>query len=215
MTDRQSADSARLSSVLRQRDDVALVVADGGVGIELGVAEGYFAERVLAASGLSFLYGVDMYAGDRGHDLDQYKRALRRLAPFRGRHTLLKMRFDEALDLFPDEYFDFIYVDGYAHDGEDGGRTFSDWYPKLKSGGVLAGDDYHADWPLVVANVDRFLSDKGLELHLIACRESTHYSRYPTWFALKPGPDGRPAEALLRERAEAALARIKRRGAPC
>jgi hypothetical protein len=215
MTDRLSDDPIRLSSVLRQRDDVALIAAEGGVGIELGVAEGYFAERVLAASHLSHLYGVDMYAGDRGHNLDQYKRALRRLAAFRGRHTLLKMRFDEALDLFPDEHFDFVYVDGYAHDGEDGGKTFSDWYPKLRAGGVFAGDDYHSDWPLVVANVDRFLTDKGLELHVIACSETTHYSRYPTWFALKPGPVGRPADAILRERVKAASARFNRSDTPC
>lgn len=43
----------------------------------------------------------------------------------------------------------FIYVDGYAHTGEDRGKTLFDWYPKLKIGGLMAGDDYHDDWPLV------------------------------------------------------------------
>ncbi len=29
----------------------------------------------------------------------------------------------------------------------------------------MAGDDYHADWPLVVAAVDKFVADNRLELH--------------------------------------------------
>lgn len=192
-----------VASAFNRRDDVVDLVVSGGVGIELGVAEGFFAERVLSRSRLSFLYGVDMYAGDRGHNVEQYKRALSRLAPFRGRHALMKLRFDEAVDLFPDAAFDFIYVDGYAHDGEDGGRTFQDWWPKLKPGGVFSGDDYHKDWPLVVQNVDRFIAENGLDLHTIACREEGHYSRYPTWFVIKP-----PAETATVTTRELLKARL-------
>jgi hypothetical protein len=47
-------------------------------------------------------------------------------------YVLLRMSFDEAAELFDDEFFDFIYFDGYAHTGEEGGKTFSDWYQKLK-----------------------------------------------------------------------------------
>jgi hypothetical protein len=172
---------------LRQRDDVVGLLAPGATGIELGVAEAEFAYRVLSKSSIGFLYGVDMYAGDRGHDIDQYKRALRRLAPFQGRSTLLHMRFDEALDLFPDETFDFIYVDGYAHTGEEDGSTFSDWWPKLKSGGIFAGDDYDPAWPEVVTNVDAFLAEKNLNGYVIPFVEKdVAYCKYPTWFTFKP-----------------------------
>ncbi len=172
---------------LLRRDDVVSLVRPGGVGIELGVAEGVFSERLLLRGVLSHLYSVDMYAGDRGHDNEQYKRALRRLGPFRDRNTLIKMPFNEVLDLFPDESFDFIYVDGYAHTGEEGGKTFDDWYPKLKPGGLLAGDDYCPDWPLVMESVDRFLATNGLPLNVIDCREDLAYCKYPTWFTRKPG----------------------------
>lgn len=173
---------------LRRRDDVALLLPNGAIGIELGVAEGVFSERVLEKSEIGFLYGVDMYAGDRGHDIEQYKRALRRLARFRGRSTLLHMRFDQALDLFPDAYFDFIYVDGYAHTGEEGGATFHNWWPKLKPGGVFAGDDYDPAWPDVVRHVDAFLSAHELTGYLIPSVEAdVAYCKYPTWFTIKPG----------------------------
>lgn len=171
---------------LTRRDDIIDLVAKGGVGIELGVAEGILSERFLKRNILSHLYSVDMYAGDRGHNDEQYKRALKKLMPFRDKSTLIKLRFDVALNLFEDEYFDFIYVDGYAHTGEEFGATFSDWYPKLKPGGILAGDDYHEDWPLVVQAVDQFLIKEGLPFNLIDCSEDGAYCRYPTWFTFKP-----------------------------
>ena len=91
-----------------------------------------------------------------------------------------------ALPLFADASLDFIYVDGYAHDGELNGQTFRDWFPKLKQGGIIAGDDYHADWPLVMQAVDKFVADNRLELHVIHCSEDSWNSKYPTWFAMKP-----------------------------
>jgi predicted O-methyltransferase YrrM len=171
---------------LTRRDDVISLVRKGGVGIELGVAEGVLSERFLKRNVLSHLYSIDMYAGDRGHDNEQYKRTLRRLAHYRNRNTLIKLRFDEALVLFEDATFDFIYIDGYAHTGEESGQTLLDWYSKLKPGGILAGDDYCAEWPLVVAEVDRFTAAKGLPLHVIDCREDAAYCRHPTWFTRKP-----------------------------
>lgn len=169
------------------RDDVATLIKPGGIGIELGVAEGKFSERILKKSQLAYLYSVDMYDGERCHDIDQFRRAITRLMPYRERNCLLKMRFDEALPLFEDGYFDFIYADGYAHTGEEEGQTFSDWYPKLKSGGIFAGDDYSPSWPKVVEEVDKFIARHGLKLHVIDCHEPDDWaSQFPTWFTFKP-----------------------------
>ncbi|HEX8447368.1 MAG TPA: FkbM family methyltransferase [Sphingomonas sp.] len=175
-----------LASTFTRREDVAQLVREGGVGIELGVAAGDFSERVLTTSKLGYLYSVDMWAGDRGHGVDQYKEAIARLAPYRDRNAILRMRFDEALSLFGDHSLDFIYADGYAHNGEEGGQTFQDWYPKLRSGGIIAGGDYDPHWPLVVKAVNAFTATHGLELHVVKCREDNGKSRFPTWFALKP-----------------------------
>jgi hypothetical protein len=118
--------------------------------------------------------------------MGQYRETITRLAPYRARNAILRMRFDEALPLFEDHSLDFIYVDGYAHDGELNGQTFREWYPKLRSGGIIAGDDYHADWPLVMSAVNAFIAANRLELHVIDCREDSWNSMYPTWFAMKP-----------------------------
>ena len=185
--------TAELSEMLRTlaktftfRDHVATLFAQDAVGVELGVAGGDFSERILQFDHIGYLFSIDMWAGDRGHGVDQYREAITRLSPYRQRNAIMRMRFDEALHLFADESLDFIYVDGYAHDGELNGATFRDWFPKLKRGGIIAGDDYAPDWPLVVQAVDVFAASHGLELHVIDCHEDKWNSMYPTWFAMKP-----------------------------
>jgi len=175
-----------LANSLTRREDVAALFCEGAVGVELGVAAGDFSERILKQPHIGYLFSIDMWAGDRGHGVDQYREAIARLMPYNDRNTVMRMRFDEALHLFADESLDFIYVDGYAHDGELNGQTFREWYPKLKRGGFIAGDDYAAEWPLVVAAVDAFIAENDLELHVIDCHEDKWNSMYPTWFAMKP-----------------------------
>lgn len=169
---------------LSERWHVAKFVKPHGVGIELGAAAAGFAFSLLENTDIGYLYGVDMYS-DRKHDLDEYRKALKLTDKHRSRYSLLKMRFDEALPLFDDDTFDFIYVDGYAHTGEEGGKTFDDWWPKLKSGGVFAGDDYTPAWPLTRASVDKFAKERGLEIFVINPQTAGPFSLSPTWFAIK------------------------------
>ncbi|MFN7225132.1 MAG: class I SAM-dependent methyltransferase [Paracoccaceae bacterium] len=180
--------------------------ADNLVGIELGVAGGEFSRRMVASCRFRLFFGVDMYADT--HDVAQYKQALRHVgleAPYK----LLRMTFAEALDLFEDESLDFVYVDGYAHSGEEGGETIWDWARKVRIGGVLAGDDYHKDWPLVMEAVDRFAADTGFELCVTTETETGGgYSLYPSWAMVKTGPvTGQPPQDLL-ERGKSAAARV-------
>lgn len=173
---------------LRSRDDLIRKLPRGGVGVELGVAAGGFSQQILRQSRLGFLYSIDMWAGDRGHDVAQYRFVLERLARYRKRNMPIKMRFEEALPLFKDASFDFIYVDGYAHTGEEGGQTFHDWLPKLKPGGIMAGDDYSPAWPQVVSAVDAFAAQHGLKLNVIPCRDKREDGGvdYPSWYVIKP-----------------------------
>ena len=90
------------------------------------------------------------------------------------------MSFDDAIGLFEDNLGDFIYFDGYAHTGEEGGKTFSDWYKNLKIGGVFSGDDYHDGWPLVKWAVNDMVSKLNCELNVTGKIENTHLNRYPS-----------------------------------
>ncbi len=152
------------------------------IGIELGVAGGHFSNRMVKCGKFKRFFGVDLY--DDHHDIREYKSALK-LIGFKDNFTLLRMSFDDACDVFEDNYFDFIYFDGYAHTGEEGGKTFSDWYPKLKVGGVFAGDDYHDDWPLVKWAVNDIVAKTGEELNITGKIENDFQNHYPSWFFIK------------------------------
>ena len=169
---------------LQYRYDVAQLV-NQGIGIELGTAGGNFARRVLEHSNLDFLYTVDAYS-DEKHPIDEYRCAVQNLMPWRHRSQILRMRFDQAVHVFTDNYFDFVYIDGYADTGQEAGKTLQDWWPKLKPGGIFAGDDYHEHYPLVVQYVDEFARIQQRQLHVIHCEPLDDWaSKYPTWFIIK------------------------------
>jgi hypothetical protein len=165
-----------------RHDVIASLIGSENIGIELGVAAGIFSERMVSSGKFSHFFGVDMYADI--HDTNQYKEALSRVGILSS-YKLLRMTFDESIDLFEDDFFDFIYVDGYAHTGEEGGDTLLKWYKKLKVGGVMAGDDYHPDWPLVQWAVNDFVSRIGVPLRVTENSEELPYCAYPSWFFIK------------------------------
>ena len=165
------------------RHDVVKLVKPQGIGIELGTATGAFSRKILEISDLEYLYTVDMFDPDNG----RHKHAMENLLPYRNRSSVLKMKFNEAADLFNYADFDWVYVDGYAHTGEENGQTFVDWWPKIKSGGIFSGDDYSLiHWPLVVENLNKFAEQVRRDIYVINCEPGNDWaSQHPTWFIIK------------------------------
>ena len=155
-----------------------------GSGVEAGVALGLFSDEILNRTALSKVYSVDMW-DDRGHDKDRIQ-VQKRLSIYGDRSCLLWDRFENVLPYMPDNYFDFVYVDGYAHTGEDGGKSIHGWFEKVRNGGVLAGHDYDPiEWPLVVEAVDAFVKRNKLQLHVMKATKST-YDCCDSWMIVKP-----------------------------
>lgn len=152
------------------------------IGVELGVAAGGFSRRMVASGRFETFFGVDMYADT--HDVEQYKTALRHVGLF-APYKLLRMSFAEAYDLFDDESLDFIYIDGYAHTGQEGGETIWQWAHKVRVGGLISGDDYHPDWPLVMEAVDAFARETGFDLCATTEVETVDYAGHPSWAMIK------------------------------
>lgn len=161
-------------------DVISPLSGSNNIGIELGVAKGGFSKHMIDSGKFIKFFGIDSYSD--GHDINEYKYAVKHVGLFKN-YNLLRMFFNEALDLFEDNTFDFIYVDGYAHTGEEGGNTLYDWFPKLKVGGIFSGDDYHNDWPLVVWAVNQFANDINASLIITDTvkQHNTEYSNYPSW----------------------------------
>lgn len=175
---------AEIIDILQQRKELPLFLErDQLIGIELGVAAGWYSRRLHETGLFDQLYGVDMY-GDR-HDTVEYIKALKNVG-LGQRYWLLRMTFDEALDAFPDEFFDYVYIDGYAHTGENRGKTIFDWYPKVKVGGMIAGHDYHPKWPMVQLSVNTFadMLDQPIMRSALS-KPADAQDKFPSWALIK------------------------------
>ena len=73
----------------------------------------------------------------------------------------MEMPSVEAARRFPDESLDFVMIDG-AHDYKSVRADVRAWFPKVKRGGLLAGDD--ADWPEVLISVHETIPQSELTI---------------------------------------------------
>lgn len=147
------------------------------IGVELGVAKGSFSKELMNSKKFKFLFGVDSYSLKQ-HNKQEYKSALKNVGIF-SNYKLLNMTFDEALSLFPNKSLDFIYFDGYAHTGQDYGRTIIKWSKKIKNCGILAGDDYDDKWELNQQIINQFAEDNNFNISLTDVNKKKHI--YSSW----------------------------------
>lgn len=157
------------------------------IGIELGVAGGWYSKRLMETGLFKELYGVDIY-GDH-HNTKEYIGALHNIGMGQN-YWLLRMTFKEALKAFPDAFFDFVYIDGYAHTGEERGKTMFDWLKKVKVGGMIAGHDYHEKWPLVKICVDALGDALGQPvMRTQMSKRQDPQDKFPSWAMFKESAD--------------------------
>ena len=137
------------------------------VAAEIGVRDGANALDMLIGLELERLYLVDHYEPYKDGDgfLDRqaqdlfYCEAFKRLRPFQSKITWVTRRSQLAYFLFPDHFFDYVYIDGehsYAAVTQDLGL----WYSRVKPDGVFAGHDI--DFPAVKRAVTDFAAALGL-----------------------------------------------------
>lgn len=157
------------------------MIPDGGTIIELGVAAGRFAEQLITANPSAFYFGIDRWS-DHHDDTERQMAGARigRAAGAADKYGLIIGTFHQAVNGMRDECADLIYIDGYAHTGQERGRTLDDWYPKLKHGGIFAGHDYDPEYHQTIAAVDAFVAKHGLVLNLITEKPNS------SWWVRKP-----------------------------
>lgn len=99
---------------------------------------------------------VDTWLGSDEHQEDNYVKEgklyehfIDNMKPVEGYYNPIRLSSLEAAKLYEDNSLDFVLIDA-AHDYESVKADIAAWLPKVKFGGVLAGDDY--DWWEPVAN---------------------------------------------------------------
>jgi predicted O-methyltransferase YrrM len=72
------------------------------------------------------------------------------------KYKSIKATSKTASKRFADESLDVVFID-LTHTYEAVKEDIALWLPKVKKGGILAGDDYHENWPGVIQAVDELL----------------------------------------------------------
>lgn len=102
------------------------------------------------------------------------------VSPIQGRSLDIASQFD-------DESIDFIFIDA-SHDYENVLADITAWYPKLKPGGLIAGDDYALCWSGVIQAVDEYFKNKTT-FFLNGNLNYDYSQRIFHWCNFKPKPE--------------------------
>ncbi len=82
-----------------------------------------------------------------------YEHFLDNMKPVEGFYTPKRMTSVEAANTYADGSLDFVMLDA-GHEYEDVRSDILAWWPKVKVGGIIAGDDYQNDFPGVMQAVN-------------------------------------------------------------
>lgn len=140
-------------SCATKRDLASLVnnMYPNGIGVEIGVLRGDYSKMILEEWKNGKLYLVDTWRHiseyiDMNGRNDEYHyecmiQTAKNIKPYQDRANMIRMGSVDASKLFPDEYFDFIYIDA-DHSYEAVKKDLEVWWPKIKRGGIFSGDDF-------------------------------------------------------------------------
>lgn len=201
---------------IRSRSQFGAMTAERNftVGAELGVQQGYFSDQFLyTALTMKIYHLVDTWSQrsnysdnanvDNFAQEEKLRNCHKRIDPYMERTQLKFMRMwtTEAAKLIPDNSIDFIYVDA-RHDWCGVSEDIGAWWPKLRIGGVMAGDDYltepehisikgglkdpNDDWGLCGDGTRHQGAVKGAVKHFAKSRDIQVYS---TWKADTAGKE--------------------------
>jgi hypothetical protein len=169
------------------------------IGIELGVAKGLFSKELIDTGKFEYLFGIDKYSDY--HNTQEYINAIKYVG-ISSNYKLIRSTFDEALELFDDEFFNFIYIDGYAHNGQLGGETIVKWYDKLKIKGLMCGDDYTDKFPLVKEAVNYIAQKHKLKVLLTDLNAENSGHEFQSWAIIKENNSSLSTSTILKKKSK-------------
>ncbi len=107
--------------------------------------------------GIDPFSSLDEYYIQIKHDEAEWTKLYKyacRLSRWYSSLSIVRLKSEEAVELFPNKYFDLVFIDG-DHSYEEVKRDIILWSPKVKRSGVLVGHDYnHRKHPGVKLAVD-------------------------------------------------------------
>ncbi len=156
---------------------------DFKVGAEIGVAAGKYSEIMMEANPqLHQMYGIDPHESYRGYrDYTRGETFNRLLGEAHERldrfpnYAFIRDYSVPVSKSFADGSLDFVYIDG-NHSEPYVTQDIEAWAPKVRSGGIVAGDDYarirgkgdvvdSQNWAVIPA-ITKYIKDRDLQLFI-------------------------------------------------
>lgn len=135
-------------------------------GAELGVSHGRFTAFVCGVIQDAHMIAVDLWQEmpgsdspgaetykDRPHEAVYQNFVKHCEAHLPGRVTIYREDTVTAAQRVPDASLDFVFIDA-DHTYEGCRQDIEAWFPKVKTGGLIAGHDYNDGWPGVLKAVN-------------------------------------------------------------
>lgn len=171
------------------RQHLALRAQAGSTGCELGVANGSLTQRFLDLAHFSEFHAVDKW--DDHHSVHEYHHVKAKLKDYK-ELTIWRQEAKQWLKTIPDGSLGFVYIDCYAHTGQEEGSILTAAWPKLAGGGLFAGDDYDEKlWPRTSIAVNRFAESVGRSVNVYDDHlqdrniKRSQYDNSPSWYFYK------------------------------
>jgi len=161
------------------------------IGSFMGRSTSYLATNIINSGKKVHLYALDTFEGSSEHaNLDIvggfYERFQNNCKEFisRGVLTPVKSRSDDVNTLarFPNNHFQGIIVDG-AHEYEPVMEDILNWWPKLKDGGTMVGDD------MSLASVQQAVTDTFGKNKFPEASSVDYIMGKEQWFSVSKGTD--------------------------
>ena len=137
------------------RDFLLKMVPKNGICCEVGVYEGIFSERIWRICRPRKLYLIDPWEPIKDRTEEKYNQKYqdarynsvsdkfsKQISD--GTVVIIRETSDSAAPVFDNDFFDFIYIDG-DHSYNQVKKDLNNYYPKVKPGGLLCGDDYNLE----------------------------------------------------------------------
>ena len=207
--------NAEMTTLLNTRNcpdkrDLASLVNElfpNGKGVEIGVLNGEYSKIILERweNGQLFMVDawrhlegyIDMNGQDDKYHHDCLVNACNNTKQWENRAHIVRMDSVASANIFPDEYFDFVYIDA-DHSYEGVVRDMKAWWPKVKKGGLFCGDDYIPEdgdiWMTVEGKEPIYAGKFGvrkavnefMEKNSLKVYETTNESYWKQWYTFKP-----------------------------
>jgi hypothetical protein len=138
-------------------DQISSYAKASGICVEVGTWQGGFTDKILSKPDVKKVYCVDPYKHftnneypDGINELTQtdfdvlFNKVQNNLTTkFGSKVQFVRKLSVEASKQFDNESLDFVYIDG-NHDYKYVLEDLKAWYPKIKTGGYLCGDDVYS-----------------------------------------------------------------------